>query len=89
MLILLVAFGAIVAAGVPVLLALSAVASAIGLSGLASHVFHDSGSTSSMLVTPSIFCALRARLTPRAKSGSPTTKGGMNTPRRSTVARRL
>src|SRR5262249_41225886 len=38
LLILLVAFGALIAAGVPVLLALSAVASAIGLSALASHL---------------------------------------------------
>lgn len=36
--ILLVAFGAIVAAGVPVLLALSSVVSAFGLAGLASHL---------------------------------------------------
>ena len=43
LLILLVAFGAIVAAGVPMLLALSAVGAATGLSSLASHVFPDSG----------------------------------------------
>jgi putative drug exporter of the RND superfamily len=69
MLILLVAFGAIVAAGVPVLLALSAVASATGLSALASHVIHDSGSTSSMIllmgmavgVDYSLFYVKRAR----------------------------
>jgi RND superfamily putative drug exporter len=36
--ILLLAFGALLAAGVPVLLALTAVASALGLSGLASHL---------------------------------------------------
>jgi putative drug exporter of the RND superfamily len=42
--IMLVAFGAIIAAGVPVLLALSAVFAAIGLYGLASQVFPDSGS---------------------------------------------
>jgi RND superfamily putative drug exporter len=48
--ILLVAFGAIVAAGVPILLALSAVGAATGLSTLASHVFPDSGSTSSMIL---------------------------------------
>jgi RND superfamily putative drug exporter len=38
LLILIVAFGALIAAGVPVLLALSAVGSAIGLSALASHL---------------------------------------------------
>jgi putative drug exporter of the RND superfamily len=37
LLIMLVAFGAIIAAGVPVLLAMSAVGAAFGLSGLASH----------------------------------------------------
>ncbi|HET8641627.1 MAG TPA: MMPL family transporter [Pseudonocardiaceae bacterium] len=47
--ILLVAFGAIVAAGVPVLLGLSAVAAAIGLSALASHVVPDIGSTANMI----------------------------------------
>ena len=41
--IMLIAFGAIVVAGVPVLLALSAVAAAVGLYGLASHVFPDFG----------------------------------------------
>ena len=69
LLILLVAFGAIVAAGVPVLLALSAVVSATGLSALASHVIHDSGSTSSMIllmgmavgVDYSLFYVKRAR----------------------------
>ena len=50
LLILLVAFGAILAAGVPVLLALSAVAAASGLSMLASHLVPDSGSTSSMIL---------------------------------------
>ncbi|MDQ2959110.1 MAG: MMPL family transporter [Actinomycetota bacterium] len=50
LLILLIAFGAIIAAGVPVLLALSAVAAASGLSVLVSHVFPDSGSTSSMIL---------------------------------------
>ncbi len=50
LLILLVVFGAIVAAGVPVLLALSAVISAIGLSAVASHVLPDSGTTSSMIL---------------------------------------
>ncbi|GAB2460979.1 MMPL family transporter [Jatrophihabitans fulvus] len=50
LLILLVAFGAIVAAGVPVLLALSAVGAATGLSALASHLVPDSGSTSAMIL---------------------------------------
>jgi putative drug exporter of the RND superfamily len=48
--ILLIAFGAIVAAGVPVLLALSAVGAATGLSSLVSHILPDSGSTSSMIL---------------------------------------
>ncbi len=69
LLILLVAFGAIIAAGVPVLLALSAVAAATGLSALASHLIHDSGSTSSMIllmgmavgVDYSLFYVKRAR----------------------------
>jgi RND superfamily putative drug exporter len=69
LIILLVAFGAIIAAGVPVLLALSAVGSAIGLSTLASHVLPDSGSTSSMIllmgmavgVDYSLFYVKRAR----------------------------
>jgi RND superfamily putative drug exporter len=69
LLILLIAFGAILAAGVPVLLAFSAVASAIGLSALASHLIPDSGSTSSMIllmgmavgVDYSLFYVKRAR----------------------------
>jgi RND superfamily putative drug exporter len=67
--ILLVAFGAIVAAGVPILLALSAVGAATGLSSLVSHVLPDSGSTSSMIllmgmavgVDYSLFYVKRAR----------------------------
>ncbi|MCW2523444.1 MAG: transporter [Frankiales bacterium] len=67
--ILLVAFGAIIAAGVPVLLALSAVGSAIGLSALASHLVPDSGTTSSVIlligmavgVDYSLFYVKRAR----------------------------
>src|ERR1700759_695634 len=67
--ILLVAFGAIIAAGVPVLLALSAVGTATGLSTLVSHVIPDSGSTSSMIllmgmavgVDYSLFYVKRAR----------------------------
>ena len=69
LLILLVAFGAIVAAGVPLQLALSAVGAATGLSSLVSHVIPDSGSTSSMIllmgmavgVDYSLFYVKRAR----------------------------
>jgi uncharacterized membrane protein YdfJ with MMPL/SSD domain len=49
-LILLVAFGAFVAAGVPVLLAFSAVLGSIGLSELVSHVAHASDATSSVIL---------------------------------------
>ncbi|HEY2778143.1 MAG TPA: MMPL family transporter, partial [Gaiellaceae bacterium] len=49
-LILLLAFGAFVAAGVPVLLAFSAVLASIGLSSLVSHVAHASGATSSVIL---------------------------------------
>jgi uncharacterized membrane protein YdfJ with MMPL/SSD domain len=48
--ILLLAFGAFVAAGVPVLLAFSAVLGSIGLSALASHVFHASDATQSVIL---------------------------------------
>jgi putative drug exporter of the RND superfamily len=48
--ILLIAFGAFVAAGVPVLLAFSGVLGSIGLSALLSHVFHASDSTSSVIL---------------------------------------
>ena len=69
LLILLIAFGAIIAAGVPVLLALSAVGSATGLAALVSHVLPDSGTTSSMIllmgmavgVDYSLFYVKRAR----------------------------
>lgn len=69
LLILLVAFGAILAAGVPVLLAVTAVMSATGLSTLASQVIPDSGTTSSMIllmgmavgVDYSLFYVKRAR----------------------------
>ena len=69
LLILVIAFGAIVAAGVPLLLALSAVGSAIGLSAAVSHVIPDSGTTSSMIllmgmavgVDYSLFYVKRAR----------------------------
>ena len=69
LLILVLAFGAVLAAGVPVLLALSAVGAATGLSALVSHVVPDSGSTSSMIllmgmavgVDYSLFYVKRAR----------------------------
>jgi RND superfamily putative drug exporter len=48
--ILIVAFGALIAAGVPVLLALSSVAAAMGLSTLASHLVPAGGSTSSVIL---------------------------------------
>jgi RND superfamily putative drug exporter len=48
--ILVVAFGAIVAAGVPLVLALSSVAAAIGLSALVSHVIPDGGTTTNMIL---------------------------------------
>jgi RND superfamily putative drug exporter len=50
LLIMLVAFGAIVAAGVPVLLALSAVGAAFGLSALASHVVPAVDTISSVIL---------------------------------------
>jgi RND superfamily putative drug exporter len=67
--IMLIAFGAIVAAGVPIVLALSAVGAATGLSSLVSHVIPDSGSTSAMIllmgmavgVDYSLFYVKRAR----------------------------
>src|SRR5579863_2614553 len=49
-LILLIAFGAVVAAGVPVLLAFTAVMGAGGLASVASHVVHASGATSSVML---------------------------------------
>src|SRR5215210_5669949 len=49
-LILLIAFGAFVAAGVPVLLAFTAVLGSVGLSALASHVFHASEATQSVIL---------------------------------------
>jgi RND superfamily putative drug exporter len=49
-LILLVAFGAFVAAGVPVLLAFSAVLASIGLAELSSHVMHASDATNSVML---------------------------------------
>src|SRR4051794_13692384 len=67
--ILLVAFGAIVAAGIPVLLALSAVAAAPGLTALVSHVIPGADSVSAMIllmgmavgVDYSLFYVKRAR----------------------------
>jgi RND superfamily putative drug exporter len=50
LLILLVAFGAIVAAGVPVLLALSAVAATMGLVAIPSHLFPIDDATMSVIV---------------------------------------
>ena len=49
-LILLFAFGAFVAAGVPVLLAFSAVLASLGLSSLVSHLAHASSPTSSVIL---------------------------------------
>ncbi len=48
--ILVIAFGALIAAAVPVLLALSSVAAAMGLSTLASHLVPASDSTSSVIL---------------------------------------
>jgi RND superfamily putative drug exporter len=67
--ILLIAFGAIVAAGVPILLALSAVASATGLTALSTHLIAGAETTSSMIllmgmavgVDYSLFYVKRAR----------------------------
>src|SRR6266542_1985710 len=50
LLILLIAFGAIIAAGVPVLLAISAVVAAVGLSAIASRLVPDSGTTSNVIL---------------------------------------
>jgi RND superfamily putative drug exporter len=49
-LILLFAFGAFVAAGVPVLLAFTAVLGSIGLAGIISHVSHASDATNSVML---------------------------------------
>jgi RND superfamily putative drug exporter len=48
--ILLIAFGALIAAGIPVLLALSSVAAALGLSTLASHLVPMGDATSSVIL---------------------------------------
>jgi RND superfamily putative drug exporter len=50
LIILLVAFGAIVAAGVPLLVALSAVGAAMGLSVLSTHAFPSVGENNTMIV---------------------------------------
>jgi RND superfamily putative drug exporter len=50
LLIMLIAFGAIIAAGVPVLLAMSAVGSAMGLAALASHVVPSIDSINSIIL---------------------------------------
>jgi putative drug exporter of the RND superfamily len=50
LIILLIAFGALFAAGVPVLLALTAVASALGLSGLVSHLVPASDTLGSVVL---------------------------------------
>jgi uncharacterized membrane protein YdfJ with MMPL/SSD domain len=49
-LILLFAFGSFVAAGVPVLLAFTAVLGSLGLAQIASHVFHASDATQSVML---------------------------------------
>ncbi|MFI5493462.1 MMPL family transporter [Actinoplanes sp. NPDC051859] len=48
--ILIIAFGALIAAGIPVLLALSSVAAAMGLSALASHLIPANDNTSSVIL---------------------------------------
>ena len=50
LLIMLLVFGALIAAGVPVLIALSSVGTAIGLSALVSHIFPATDNTSSMIL---------------------------------------
>ncbi len=50
LIILLLAFGALIAAGVPILLALSAVSAAIGLSALSSHLIPAQDATSSVIL---------------------------------------
>ncbi len=49
-LVLLIAFGAFVAAGIPVVLAFSAVLASGGLAAAASHLFHASDATSSVML---------------------------------------
>ncbi|HEY7593540.1 MAG TPA: MMPL family transporter [Actinophytocola sp.] len=50
LLIMLVVFGALIAAGVPVLLAMSAVGTALGLSALVSHLIPATDNTASMIL---------------------------------------
>ncbi|WP_203416697.1 MMPL family transporter [Jiangella ureilytica] len=50
LIVLLVAFGAVLAAGVPVLLAISSVGSAIGLYALASHAVPDGGTVTHLVL---------------------------------------
>ena len=50
LLILLIAFGALIAAGVPILLAMSSVGAAIGLSTLASHLIPATDTTNSVIL---------------------------------------
>ncbi|MEU4769474.1 MMPL family transporter [Actinosynnema sp. NPDC023794] len=50
LLILLVVFGALIAAGVPVLLGLSSVVTAMALSAVASHAFPDAGATKNVVL---------------------------------------
>ena len=49
-LVLLIAFGAFVAAGVPVLLAFSGVLGSLGLAAAISHLFHSSDATNSVML---------------------------------------
>jgi RND superfamily putative drug exporter len=50
LLIMLIAFGAFLAAGIPILLALSSVVSALGLAAVASHVFPDNGLVANVIL---------------------------------------
>ncbi|GAA3283623.1 MMPL family transporter [Dactylosporangium vinaceum] len=50
LIILLLVFGALVAAGIPVLLALSSVVAAMGLAGIASHIVPDAGATRNVIL---------------------------------------
>jgi RND superfamily putative drug exporter len=50
LLIMLVAFGALLAAGIPVLLGVTSVLSAVGLYAVASHVFPDGGQTAEVIL---------------------------------------
>ena len=76
--ILLLAFGAFIAAGLPVLLAMSAVLAAIGLDALSSHIWHTSDVASSVIlligmavgVDYSLFYVKREREERRAGHGA-------------------